>query len=75
MRIRVRVQPNARSPGIERLPDGTLRVRVSAPALDGRANQGLVRLLAEYYNVTPGLVRIVHGARSRSKLVEILERG
>jgi uncharacterized protein (TIGR00251 family) len=71
MRIRVRVQPNARLPGVENLADGTLKVRVRAPALDGRANQALTEALADFYQVPRRAVRIIHGGHSRSKLVEV----
>ncbi len=51
--------------------DGVLIARVSAPALEGRANRALIRLLARRLGVAPSRVVIVRGERSREKLVRV----
>ena len=51
--------------------DGILKVRVMAPAVEGAANNALIRLLAEEIGVSRRDVRIVAGASSRQKLVVI----
>ena len=51
--------------------DGVLKVRVMAPAVEGAANNALIRLLAEEVGVARRDVRIVAGATSRQKLVVI----
>ena len=51
--------------------DGILKVRVMAPAVEGAANNALIRLLAEEIGVSRRDVRIVAGATSRQKLVVI----
>ncbi len=51
--------------------DGVLVARVSAPALDGRANRALCKLLARHLRVAPSRVTIVRGLRARDKLVEV----
>ena len=48
-----------------------LRARVSAPAVEGAANQALLRLLADELDVPRRNVRLVAGAASRTKLVVI----
>ena len=51
--------------------DGVLKVRVMAPAVEGAANNALIRLLAEEIGVSRRDVRIVAGATSRQTLVVV----
>ncbi len=51
--------------------DGVLKARVSAPAVEGAANQALIRLLADELGVARRDVRIVAGATAREKLVVV----
>jgi uncharacterized protein YggU (UPF0235/DUF167 family) len=51
--------------------DPALVVRVHPPAADGRANAAVVAALAEAFGVRRDAVRIVTGATSRTKLVEV----
>jgi hypothetical protein len=73
MRLRIRVQPNSRRPGVEQLPDGTLKVRVSAPAHEGKANKAVIEALARHFRVPKTHIRILHGEATRNKLVEVAE--
>jgi len=72
MRIQVKVTPRAKQPGVTPAADGTLAVKVRAPATDGRANDAVIEALAEHFGVPRRAVTIVHGHTSRRKLVEIL---
>jgi uncharacterized protein (TIGR00251 family) len=69
--IPVRVQPRARREEIVAIRDGVLVVRVAAPALDGRANDALCRLIAKQAGVRASSVTIVRGHRARDKLLRI----
>ncbi len=51
--------------------DGRLRVRLAAPAIEGRANDELVRLLAKTLGVRRSDVSVAAGARSRRKLLKV----
>ena len=51
--------------------DGVLRARVGAPAVEGAANNALIRLIADELGIARRDVRIVAGATSRQKLVVI----
>ena len=51
--------------------DGLLVVRVRQPAVDGRANRGVVEAVADALHVAKGAVRITAGASSRRKVVEV----
>ena len=69
--FRVRVQPRASRSEITGEWEGALRVRLTAPPVDDKANEELRRLLAASLNVPRSAVRIAHGERSRSKRIEI----
>ena len=67
----VRVSPRASRNAIEGAHQGALKVRLTAPPVDNRANDALRRLLAERLNVAISAVRIVAGEKSRTKRIEI----
>ena len=67
----VRVVPRASRDAIEGEYQGALKVRLTAPPVEDRANDALVRLLAERLKVPRSAVRIVAGEKSRMKRVEI----
>jgi uncharacterized protein (TIGR00251 family) len=67
----VRVAPRASRDAVEGEYQGALKVRLTAPPVDDRANEALRKLLAETLNVPVSAVRIVSGARSRTKRVAI----
>jgi hypothetical protein len=67
----VRVQPNARRQGIEGQWQDALRIRVTAPPTEDRANEAVVKLLAQRLKLPRGAVRIIGGARARLKRVEV----
>ena len=69
--IRVRVQPGSSQSRIEEFRAGVLRVRVTAPAEKGRANAATLALLAKFLGVGATQVKIVRGAASRNKVIEV----
>ena len=71
VRFAVRVQPRASSTEVSGIHGDAVKVRLSAPPVDGAANDALVIFFAEVFNVPRRDVRIVAGESSRSKIVEI----
>jgi hypothetical protein len=67
----VQVQPRASRDAIEGEYADALKIRLIAPPVDDRANEALVRLLAERLNVPLAAVRIVAGEKSRRKRVVV----
>ena len=67
----VRVQPRASKDEIAGVMGGALKVRLRAPALEGRANDALCEYLAELLKTPKAAVRILSGHHSRSKRVEV----
>ncbi len=69
--LTVRVQPRARANEIVGERAGALLVRVTAPPLDGRANDALCALIAKRAGVGKRSVSVVRGASSRDKVVRV----
>jgi len=67
----VRVSPRASRNAIEGEHQGALKVRVTAPPVDDRANDAVRSLLAERLNVPISAVRIVSGEKGKTKRIEI----
>lgn len=71
-KISVRLQPRAsRDELLGWNEEGTLRVRVKAPPVDGAANAALIQLLAKRLGVAKNRVTLIAGATARNKVVEI----
>jgi len=65
------VQPRANRNEIDGEWQGALRIRLTVPPVEGRANEALRRFLAECLNVPLGAVKIASGQRSRLKRIEV----
>jgi uncharacterized protein (TIGR00251 family) len=68
----VRVVPRASKSEIAGEIDGSLKVRISSPPVDGAANEEVVRLLAKLLNVSRSSVSIVSGHTSKTKRVRVI---
>lgn len=71
MKLSVKISPNAKRSEIVGLKDGVLKIKIAAPAVDGKANAELVRFLAETLKVPKSRIVILKGETSRNKLVEV----
>lgn len=72
--LTIRVTPRARKTEISGfMDDGTLRVRVSAPPVEGKANAALIKFLAKLLGVRKSRIEIVAGEKSLDKIVSILD--
>ncbi|MEY2755948.1 MAG: hypothetical protein RJB65_2306 [Actinomycetota bacterium] len=69
--VDVRVQPGASRSGVVGVVDDRLRVRLSSPPVDGRANDELIAVLAEALGLRPREIGIVRGLTGRSKTVRV----
>ena len=69
--VHVRVQPRARAREVCGHIDGRLRMRVTEPPADGRANAAVVALLARLAGVARSTVVVSRGARGREKTLTI----
>jgi uncharacterized protein (TIGR00251 family) len=70
-RIQVHVRPRASRDELLGMRDGVLVARVSAPPVEGRANDALCKLIARAAGVARSRVTVVRGERSREKVVSV----
>ena len=68
-RLKLRVSPGARRPGLAGRHGDAWKVRVAEPPEDGRANEAVLRLLAKMLDVPRASVALVSGHASRDKIV------
>ncbi len=71
MIVAVKVKPGARADNVEPQEDGSLRVSVKAPPVDGKANEAVIAALAKHFGVRRADVTLKRGASSRDKVFEI----
>jgi uncharacterized protein (TIGR00251 family) len=69
--LAVRIQPRASKNEITRMDDGRLKIRLTAPPVDGAANEALVKFLADQFHVGRSQVEIVSGHTGREKVIRI----
>jgi uncharacterized protein len=70
-RLRLRVSPGSKNPGIVGRHGNSWKVRVAAPAEGGRANAAVVRLLADAVSLPADAVSVVSGHGARDKIVAL----
>ena len=69
--LSVRVHPGARTNAITGTHDGALKISLTTPPTDGRANDALVAFLAEQLRLPRARIALLTGATSRSKILHI----
>jgi uncharacterized protein (TIGR00251 family) len=74
MIIKVRVIPNSKRSEVASRVGSILRVKISAPAIDGKANEELCDFLSDFFDVKRSMIFLRKGARGREKTVEITGR-
>ncbi len=70
-RLAVRVQPRAKNNAIVGWEGGALKIRLTAPPVEGKANKALVDFLAERLALSKSAVTVLSGHGARQKTVEI----
>ena len=73
--LRVRVQPRASRTEVAGAYEGAIKLRVTAPPVDGKANEECVRFLARLLEVPPRAIEIVSGEASRDKVIRVHNTG
>lgn len=71
MKLSVYVQPGAKKTELSGLHDGRPKVRISAPPVDGAANEELIRFVSKTLKISKSSVQLISGQQSRLKTLEI----
>ncbi|MGC8571815.1 MAG: DUF167 domain-containing protein [Candidatus Micrarchaeia archaeon] len=71
MKINVAVTANAKATNIIKIDEFNYKVKINAPAKEGKANERLIEFLSEYFNKNKSKIKIIKGLKSRSKTIEI----
>ena len=72
--LTIRVTPRARrNEVVEVLSDLTVKIRLTAPPVEGKANQALLKFLSEVLDTPKSKIEIVAGEKGRDKIVSILD--
>ena len=71
MNISIKVSARSSRNDIKLLSDGSYKVFLKAPPVDGKANDALVSLLSKHFGVSKSKIKIARGLTSRSKLIII----
>ena len=70
MQRKVHIKPKSKHPGVVE-KDGVLEVSVSSAPVDGKANEEMLELLSDYFEVAKSAIEITSGHASRHKIIEI----
>jgi len=71
VRIKLKVIARAKKEELQKLSEGSYRIKVSSPPEKGKANKRVIELLSEEFGVKKRDIKIVSGETSNRKIVEI----
>ncbi|RJG10835.1 DUF167 domain-containing protein [Massilia cavernae] len=71
VRLAVQITPNAKKTEVIGVLDDALKLKLQAQPIEGKANEALMRYLAEVLSVPRSAVVITHGQTSKRKLIDV----
>jgi len=71
VRISVQITPNAKKSEVIGVLEDALKIRLRAQPIEGKANEALVRFLADTLSVPKNAVSITHGQTNKRKMIEV----
>jgi hypothetical protein len=69
--IKVKVIPNSKFEVLQKINPTNYKLKVKEKAIEGRANIAVINALSSYFNVKKADIRIIKGAASKDKIIEI----
>lgn len=74
MKIKIKVLPrSSKNEVVGKMADGVLKIKLTAPPVDGKANESLIELLSKYFEKPKNKIKIATGATSKNKTIEITD--
>jgi len=71
MRIYVKVSPRSSKNEVTKISEGEYKVKLTAAPVDNQANDMLIRVLANYFNLPKSSLKIIGGKSAKIKIIEI----
>lgn len=71
MRIYAKVTPRAGKNEVLKISDGEYKVKVAAPPEKGKANEAVIKILADYFSISKSSINIIAGKTARIKIIDI----
>ncbi len=69
--LKIKVIPNAKKNEIVENSDSFMRIKISAPPVEGKANKELIKFLAKQLDIKKSAISIKSGEKSRTKIIQI----
>ena len=73
MRIYVKVSPRSSKNEITKISEGEYKVKLTAAPVDGEANAMLIKVLADYFDVSKSEINIVGGKTAKTKIIDVAD--
>lgn len=72
MLLKIKVLPrSSKNEIVGKMADNTIKIKLTAPPVDGKANEELIELLAKEYKTKKSNIQIVSGQKSKNKTIKI----
>lgn len=71
MKILVRAKPKSKKVYIKKIDGTNFVAAIKEPPVDGRANEAIIKALADYFSITPSSIFLISGKTSKQKVFEI----
>jgi len=71
LKVKVKVKPNSKTEELSQAGD-TFVVKIKEPPKEGKANQAVIKLLAQHFGISQSQIRILSGFRSKNKVIEVV---
>ncbi|MBI5193006.1 MAG: DUF167 domain-containing protein [Nitrospirae bacterium] len=72
MKISVKVKTGSKKDSVNQMEGASYLVSVKAQPVEGKANEAIIKILSDYFNVPKSNINILRGEHSKNKVIEIL---